>query len=1024
MNERIGSNVVRSRKCIWLALLIACIVCAVCMFATYAPPTAIAQDSATQEADTQDFSGTQDVDQSPTAAQEADDDQELAVNAKDSASRVVRVGWYESAFHSTDQFGRRSGYGYEYQQRVAIYTGWTYEYVEGSWSELFEKLVNGEIDLLSDVSYTPERAEKVLYSSEAMGSEGYHVFIAPTNTEIRADDFSTLNDKRIGVNKNSIQEQLFKDWSEKHDVHSEIMELTVKTPEMLDMLAKGELDALVTLDTYGNSADVVPVCKIGYAESFFGISKSRPDIKRELDIAMNRILEENRDYNLQMAEKFNRASAVNRFLTDEEQRWLSNHGAIRVGYRDDFLPYSDQDDDDGKLAGALLDYIANAEHAEKNAQLNFETRAFKTTEAALEALKNNEIDCVFPVNLSTYDGEQMGIIITDPFVRTELYAAVRAADHQGISPDNEMTVAVLAGHLSHATFIKDHFPNWKLKYYDSNQESFKAVGSGEADCTLVSNYRINRVRDLCDKNGLATLATGETMDLGFATRREDDSLYSILNKVTRYVPDTAINSSLTNHGFRDDKVSVGEFLKDNLATVIATFAVIVAVILALVIKNMRSEARAAEGNKIISEAERDPLTGLYNWNFFLVYANKIHREQPHKPMDAVVINIDRFHSVNALRGREFGDQVLRELGGEIQDFIKGTDGIASRFESDRFDIFGEHRDDWRMPLARFQRNLNERFHDVNINLRMGVKPWQEGIEPVLQFDNARTACNKKRSNFGGQLVVYDAAMGEKEERDQLLLNDLGRALDNHEFEVFYQPKYNVQGEKSTLSSAEALVRWRHPELGLISPGEFIPLFESSGQISALDKYVWEEAARQVAAWRSKYGVTLPVSVNLSRVDVFDPKLNATLDDIVARNGLNYADLKLEVTESAYTENADQLIRVIDGLRSKGYEIEMDDFGSGYSSLNMLSSMPVDILKMDIAFIRNIESSTKDLRLVELIVDIARYLNVPVIAEGVETENQLRLLKDVGCDIVQGYYFSRPLPADDFEQNVLAKALED
>ena len=1023
MNERIGSNVVRSRKCIWLALLIACIVCAVCMFATYAPPTAIAQDSATQEADTQDFSGTQDVDQSPTAAQEADDDQELAVNAKDSASRVVRVGWYESAFHSTDQFGRRSGYGYEYQQRVAIYTGWTYEYVEGSWSELFEKLVNGEIDLLSDVSYTPERAEKVLYSSEAMGSEGYHVFIAPTNTEIRADDFSTLNDKRIGVNKNSIQEQLFKDWSEKHDVHSEIMELTVKTPEMLDMLAKGELDALVTLDTYGNSADVVPVCKIGYAESFFGISKSRPDIKRELDIAMNRILEENRDYNLQMAEKFNRASAVNRFLTDEEQRWLSNHGAIRVGYRDDFLPYSDQNDDDGKLAGALLDYIANAEHAEKNAQLNFETRAFKTTEAALEALKNNEIDCVFPVNLSTYDGEQMGIIITDPFVRTELYAAVRAADHQGISPDNEMTVAVLAGHLSHATFIKDHFPNWKLKYYDSNQESFKAVGSGEADCTLVSNYRINRVRDLCDKNGLATLATGETMDLGFATRREDDSLYSILNKVTRYVPDTAINSSLTNHGFRDDKVSVGEFLKDNLATVIATFAVIVAVILALVIKNMRSEARAAEGNKIISEAERDPLTGLYNWNFFLVYANKIHREQPHKPMDAVVINIDRFHSVNALRGREFGDQVLRELGGEIQDFIKGTDGIASRFESDRFDIFGEHRDDWRMPLARFQRNLNERFHDVNINLRMGVKPWQEGIEPVLQFDNARTACNKKRSNFGGQLVVYDAAMGEKEERDQLLLNDLGRALDNHEFEVFYQPKYNVQGEKSTLSSAEALVRWRHPELGLISPGEFIPLFESSGQISALDKYVWEEAARQVAAWRNKYGVTLPVSVNLSRVDVFDPKLNATLDDIVARNGLNYADLKLEVTESAYTENADQLIRVIDGLRSKGYEIEMDDFGSGYSSLNMLSSMPVDILKMDIAFIRNIESSTKDLRLVELIVDIARYLNVPVIAEGVETENQLRLLKDVGCDIVQGYYFSRPLPADDFEQNVLAKALE-
>ena len=211
--------------------------------------------------------------------------------------KIVRVGWYESAFHRTDQFGRRSGYGYEYQQRIAIYTGWKYEYVEGSWSQLLEKLIAGEIDLLSDVSYTPERAEKILYSTEAMGSEDYHVFIAPTNTEIRPDDFSTFNGKRLGVNKNSIQEQLFIDWAEKHDVHPEIIELSVKTPEMLEMLANGEIDMLVTLDTYGNSADIVPVCKIGSAMSYFGINKNRPDIRRELDVAMNRIFEDNRDFN-------------------------------------------------------------------------------------------------------------------------------------------------------------------------------------------------------------------------------------------------------------------------------------------------------------------------------------------------------------------------------------------------------------------------------------------------------------------------------------------------------------------------------------------------------------------------------------------------------------------------------------------------------------------------------------------------------------------------------------------------------
>ncbi len=947
----------------------------------------------------------------PTIASAQEED------AQESNGKVVRVGWYDSAFHSKDEFGRRSGYGYEYQQRIATYTGWTYEYVEGSWSELYEMLAAGKIDLLSDVSYTDERAKQILYSAEPMGSEGYHVFISPTNNEIKPDDFSTFNGKRLGVNKNSIQEKLFVEWANKHDVHPEIVELTEKTPALLDMLAKGEIDMLVTLDTYGNSADVVPVCKIGYAESFFGINKNRPDIKRELDIAMNRNLEDNRDYNLQMAEKFNRASSVNRFLTDDERDWLANHGTIRVGYRDDFLPYSDCDES-GKLVGALSDYLEQAKGAEKNAELSFETRPFKTTKDALEALAKNEVDCVFPIGLSAYDGEQQGIILTDPFVSTEMYAAMRAADHEGISPDKEMKVAVLKGHPSHESFIKDHFPKWKLAYYNNNTECFKAVGEGAADCTLVSNYRINRVNDLCSRYGLATLATGETLDLEFATRREDDCLYSILNKVTRYVPESAINSSLTNHGFKDERVTFGEFLRQHLVQFIAVVAVVAVVILVLVLRNVKAEARVAEGNQIISEAEKDQLTDLYNWNFFLVYANRIHREEPARPMDAVVMNIDRFHSINALHGREFGDRVLRQMGDQIRGFLRETDGIASRFESDRFDIFCDHREDWQAQFTHFQREVNKAFHNAGIHLRMGVQPWREGMEPVLQFDRARTACNQSRGNYAAQAVIYDAEMERHEERDQRLLNDLGRALEQREFEVYYQPKYDIQTEQPTLSSAEALVRWRHPELGLIPPAEFIPLFEHSGQISDLDHYVWEEAARQTAAWRDRYGKALPVSVNLSRVDVFDPELIARLDEIVERHKLSYSDLKLEVTESAYTENADQLIKVIERLRSKGYQIEMDDFGSGYSSLNMLSSTPVDIIKMDIAFIRNIEHSEKDLRLVELIVDIARYLDVPVIAEGVETKTQLDLLRKTGCNLVQGYYFSRPLPADEFEQKVL------
>ena len=430
----------------------------------------------------------------------------------------------------------------------------------------------------------------------------------------------------------------------------------------------------------------------------------------------------------------------------------------------------------------------------------------------------------------------------------------------------------------------------------------------------------------------------------------------------------------------------------------------------------------SEGQQLISAAEHDVLTMLYSRNFFFEYATRIYHYHPELHMDAVVLNIDQFHSVNALNGREFGDRVLRALGDGIRAFLGETEGIASRVETDRFDIFCKRQDDYQALLDRFQAKVDEVSRSASIRLRMGVSPWREDVEPVLLFDRARAASNMVRGDYKTHLMVYDEEMRKREILNQRLQNDLRRAVEERELSVFFQPKYNIQCDPPKLSSAEALIRWRHPELGMISPGTFIPLFESNGQIMMVDNFVWTETARQIGRWREKYGVTVPVSVNLSRVDVFDPQLEQTLDALIADNGLEYRTLKLEVTESAYTENAEHMIELIERLRGKGFEIEMDDFGSGYSSLNMLSSMPIDALKMDMKFIRNIEHNEKDFRLVEVVLDIAKYLNVPVVAEGVETQRQLDLLKAAGCELVQGYYFSRPVPPEEFEK-LIEKELE-
>ncbi len=426
----------------------------------------------------------------------------------------------------------------------------------------------------------------------------------------------------------------------------------------------------------------------------------------------------------------------------------------------------------------------------------------------------------------------------------------------------------------------------------------------------------------------------------------------------------------------------------------------------------------SEGRQLIQAAEFDSLTKLYSRNFFFEYANRIHQYHPNWSMDAIIVDIEQFHSVNALNGREFGDRVLAAIGDGIRGFLADTEGIASRFEADRFEIYCQHSGDYQALLDRLQDEVNALSINASIRLRMGVAPWRRDVEPVLLFDSARAACSMVRGNYKTRLMVYDEEMHQREMMDQRLLNDLRRAVEERELTVFYQPKYNVQCDPPKLCSAEALIRWKHPELGMVPPGRFIPLFEGNGQISAVDSFVWDEAARQIAEWREKFRITLPVSVNLSRVDVFDPTLEARLEGLIERYGLEHRALKLEVTESAYTDNAEQMIELINRLRAKGFEIEMDDFGSGYSSLNMLSYMPIDVLKMDMQFVRNITQSEKDFKLVELVLDIARYLKVPVVAEGVETEAQLKMLKGAGCDLVQGYYFSRPLPPEEFESLIV------
>ncbi|MCR5371236.1 MAG: EAL domain-containing protein [Clostridium sp.] len=308
-----------------------------------------------------------------------------------------------------------------------------------------------------------------------------------------------------------------------------------------------------------------------------------------------------------------------------------------------------------------------------------------------------------------------------------------------------------------------------------------------------------------------------------------------------------------------------------------------------------------------------------------------------------------------------------------------------------------------------------------IRLRMGVYSGADKtIDIERRFDRAKIAADTVRNSFANAVGIYDDSLRESEIYEEQLIQDFETAIREKQFHVWYQPKFDIRPADPVLASAEALVRWKHPQMGMISPGVFIPLFEKNGLIQELDSYVWNEAAAQVRDWKERLGILLPVSVNVSRINLYDPEFTAKMEALVQANGLSPEDLHLEVTESAYTENSSQIIETVGRLREKGFVIEMDDFGTGYSSLNMLSTLPIDVLKLDMQFIRNAFRERKDTRLLEVIIQLSESLEVLTVAEGVETAEQMLTLKSMGCDIVQGYYFSRPLPADEFEAFVREK----
>ena len=427
----------------------------------------------------------------------------------------------------------------------------------------------------------------------------------------------------------------------------------------------------------------------------------------------------------------------------------------------------------------------------------------------------------------------------------------------------------------------------------------------------------------------------------------------------------------------------------------------------------------AEDRQIISSTERDELTGLFTIEYFYRYGNQFDKIYPSADRDALCFDINHFHVLNERFGIAKGDEILKCIARRLKEEFNYSGCFVCRKAADTFLVYCPHKDDYSDAVEKVSAVIEDLGTAVKV--RVGVYSLcDKKLDIHARFDRAKIAADKIRNNYSVFISNFDEALIDAELYAEQLVEEFPKALAEKQFQVYFQPKYDIRGDRPVLSSAEALVRWSHPTLGMISPGKFIPLFEEDGLIAQLDEFVWRRTAETIAGWKKRLGISVPVSVNLSRAEMYDPGLIDMMEKITGDNGITSKDLYLEITESAYVSDSDQIVDRVKTLREHGFFIEMDDFGSGYSSLNMISELPIDALKLDMMFIRSAFDKHNDTRMISIVIDIADYLGVPVIAEGVETEEQYLALKKLGCAIIQGYYFSKPVPAAEFEKFLLDK----
>ena len=500
--------------------------------------------------------------------------------------KVVRVGSFEDTFNYCNEKGARKGYGYELLQTLSGYTGWQFEYVTCDWSDCFEKLENGEIDIMGGISYTEDRAEEMLFSDEPMGEEKYYLYADLSRADISASDYKTLNGKKIGVLMGTEPEVMLTEWEEKHGIKTQHVNIS-NNEDVKQKLANHEIDCFVSLEeSFWAELGISTITRVGKSSIYYVLNKDRSDLKEELDNAMRALDEAAPFYTADLYKRYFSLDYIP-ILTGEEKAWLKGHGVIRMGFLTSDRGVSTYDPATGEITGTIIDYIQFARDCLGNQKLEFQLVGYDDKEAELNALKSGEIDMIFHFDQSPNLAEEYRVACTNTTWTANMMAVT---NQQHFNENKANRIAVPQNKISLTRYLAFYYPQWEIVDCDTQEDAIKLVKDGQADCFITgvsSEAKYSKIY------GFYSVPLPNPANSCFAVNSGNRSLLSILNKTIKAMPANMLTSSLAMYKSSSRKVTLSEFIKDNFFMVLLVSSIAVAAILLTILKLLR-KARKAE----------------------------------------------------------------------------------------------------------------------------------------------------------------------------------------------------------------------------------------------------------------------------------------------------------------------------------------------------------------------------------------------------------------------------------------------